>query len=103
MTHDPMHWQLTLVRLKTRKDGGTYWGSVKDTAANRNHKRFAKMDKQGDSYVGLRGAGVTYDQKPISRAGREALELNAVARDMLKAADVGSQRIVSGKRKRVCK
>lgn len=98
--HDPMHWQLTLVRSRVNRETGLpEYYSAKDTAANRNQGRFAKLDKPRDEF-GMRGAGVVYEPIPYSRAKREAITLNACARDLAKATDVGSQRIVSGKRKR---
>lgn len=84
MQHDPMHWKLTLVRSrKDRETGVVKYYSVKDTAANRNAGRFQKMDKPRDQKWTSRGCGVTYDQKPLSRAAQERIAINAVARDLV--------------------
>jgi hypothetical protein len=75
--HDPMMWQLSLVRLKTREDGTQYYGSVKDTAKNRNHGRFAKMEKRGDTKFSSMGAGVVHS--PYKGLPRHTYEARRVA------------------------
>lgn len=79
--HDPLHWQLTLVRERHDPETGEIKITrLKDTAANRNAGRFAKLPTPKDQKWTSRGAGVSHRQVRTPQAVIDARRVDGCAR-----------------------